>query len=98
MPVSALLLGALARAEAVEYHSRNADRVDLSKTKIQCVLPDWRPCSGTVKGFGIGVLVATGISTKPQMDLVPLGHPIDPGYTHTHMTHTKASPCCSWRA
>ena len=56
---------------AVQYYARNATalsasdvRVDISSAKVTCELPQWDPhaCTGTVKGLGVGLLIATGVS------------------------------------
>ncbi|CAE7347835.1 FKBP70 [Symbiodinium sp. CCMP2592] len=54
---------------AVSYYALNRTAasnvsVDVSSTRVECELPPWNPnhCARSVKGFGIGVLIATGIS------------------------------------
>ncbi|CAJ1356468.1 unnamed protein product [Effrenium voratum] len=36
--------------------------VDLSSAKVTCELPQWTPCGGTVRGLGVGLLIATGVA------------------------------------
>lgn len=53
---------------AVQYYAQNATAlgtrnvsVDISSTRVTCELPQWDP-SNCVKGFGVGLLITTGVS------------------------------------